>query len=549
MKNTNKLFSKSLCFLTLLVVLFWGCRKKDVFVEANSTQYQELKQQFFNVSATNDAEIKQLVNDIKKQDELLKFLPEFVRKNGMPKWDKVLYKTTNSASAIETKKIGSNSTGTAASSSTSTQPSQGVFFIPLQSNTSQKIKSYITAYKHNDSLYTYRLYNRDSLNTIKPSSTGAKNNLLNTQAVFGYFEKSVNNKDSIEVSSPSRSKIKNVQISFGAANNSSLSSNSNGGIISPTNGCTIEIAISISYTLELWVDGSGNLLALRETMVVQVYIAIDCSGGGGGGGCTCGSTPPSGGTIPGGGSSAPGYNNNYWWNYGSGWPWYTGNNNGYYDPNWNWWWTGYQGGGNLFPIEIIPDPTALGNFFDDPNVFEDDPMQITFDYDQNPWPTISNVLSSSQFVGYDYRNCIQLAIAQILKAGLRDLGYGSAFKVYDANGGSYPNIAKSGINYIITKLQAGKPVIVGVDNRHGTPSSSNADGKTDHFVTVVGSGQDSKGKYLTFYDNATNLESKGTSSLNKLYYDDATGIITGKSAVPYANAYGDYIVTQIRKNQ
>lgn len=72
---------------------------------------------------------------------------------------------------------------------------------------------------------------------------------------------------------------------------------------------------------------------------------------------------------------------------------------------------------------------------------------------------------------------------------------------------------------------------------------------TDHFVTIVGSGQDSQGTYLTFYDNATNIPSKGTSSLNKLYYDATTGIITGKSAVPYANAYSDYIVTQIRKNQ
>ncbi len=72
---------------------------------------------------------------------------------------------------------------------------------------------------------------------------------------------------------------------------------------------------------------------------------------------------------------------------------------------------------------------------------------------------------------------------------------------------------------------------------------------TDHFVTIVGSGQDSQGTYLTFYDNATNISSKGKSSLNKLYYDATTGIITGKSAVPYVNAYSDYIVTQIRKNQ
>jgi hypothetical protein len=208
------------------------------------------------------------------------------------------------------------------------------------------------------------------------------------------------------------------------------------------------------------------------------------------------------------------------------------------------------GGGGGFPIEIIPDPNILGDFFDDPNIFEDDPTQVTFDYNQDPWPTINNVLLPSQFVEYDHRNCLTLAIDQISKAGLRDLGYGSAFKVYDANGGPYPSIAKSGINYIFTKLQAGKPVIVGVDNRPGTPSSTNADGKTDHFVTIVGSGQNSQGKYLTFYDNATNLTSKGCSSNNKLYYDENTGIISGYSAANGAPPiYHDYIVTQIRKNQ
>uniref|UniRef100_UPI00083124D2 hypothetical protein n=1 Tax=Hydrotalea flava TaxID=714549 RepID=UPI00083124D2 len=248
------------------------------------------------------------------------------------------------------------------------------------------------------------------------------------------------------------------------------------------------------------------------------------------------------------------------WDYGTGYPYFPwnpgggisgGGGAGPYEPDWSWWWTGGGStGGGGFPYEIIPDANVLGDFVDDPNIFEDDPTQVTFDYNQDPWPTINNVLSPSQFVKYDYRNCLALAKDQIAKAGLRDLGYGSAFKVYDVNGGPYPSVAKTGINYIITKLQSGKPVIVGVDNRPGTPSSVNADGKTDHFITIVGSGQDSQGKYLTFYDNATNLTSKGCSSNNKLYYDETKGVITGYSAANGAPPiYYDYIVTQIRKNQ
>lgn len=105
-------------------------------------------------------------------------------------------------------------------------------------------------------------------------------------------------------------------------------------------------------------------------------------------------------------------------------------------------------------------------------------------------------------------------------------------------------------HYIITKLQSGKPIIVGVDNLPGTPSTQNADGKTDYFIVIVGSGMDAHGKYFTFFDNATNLESKSCSSNNKLYYDDNTGIISGYSAANGAPpTYHDYTVTQIRKNK
>lgn len=51
------------------------------------------------------------------------------------------------------------------------------------------------------------------------------------------------------------------------------------------------------------------------------------------------------------------------------------------------------------------------------------------------------------------KNCLTLAKAQIGKANVRNLGYGSAYKVYDDQGGPYPAVAKAGVEYIITKLQ------------------------------------------------------------------------------------------------
>ncbi len=498
----------------------------------------QLKEAFFDTRHTSDGEIKKLAANIEQQDSIFKFLPDFVKKNGIPKWEKVIYATREKSNL----KKGRSPEPSVKQSTLEQKENPGIFLIPLQAQNEDEVKAYITAYKHNDSLYTYRLYNKDSLNALKVTSSQSKNNLLNAMAVFGYFEKAINNVDSVTIKAPFNGAIKGVDIKLADAPQQKQKAKRNPTPLSQPyigpDGCIGIINIQISITSVIIYDPPYTFTTI-DWYTIQLYIGIYCN---------LNSTGDNSGDPYSGGSSGT----SNWWNYGSGWPTYTAS----YDPNWYGWWnTGLGSGGGeggmlfpLIPVELIPDPSIIGDFNDDPNIFEDDPIPITFDYDQKSWPEINSVLSPSQFVPYDFRNCLSLATDQISKAGLRDLGYGSAFKVQDANGGPYPDVAKQGINYIISKLEAGKPVIVGVDNRPGSPSSKNADGKTDHFVTIVGSGSDSNGNFLYFYDNATNIESKGTNSLNRLYYDETTGVISGKSAAPYANAYGDYIVTQIRKN-
>lgn len=65
---------------------------------------------------------------------------------------------------------------------------------------------------------------------------------------------------------------------------------------------------------------------------------------------------------------------------------------------------------------------------------------------------------------------------------------------------------------------------------------------------MTGMGSDNSGKYFTFYDNASGSASLGANPNNKLYYNQATGIISGTSATPYANGL-IYILTQIRKSK
>ena len=104
------------------------------------------------------------------------------------------------------------------------------------------------------------------------------------------------------------------------------------------------------------------------------------------------------------------------------------------------------------------------------------------------------------------------------------------------------------IEYINKALEDGVPVLAGVDNATGDPG--NHDKTTDHYIVIVGKGNDKKGNYYNFYDNATDNVDNGTSPQNKLYYDSETGKITGQSQNRYARTRErDYTITHIRETK
>lgn len=401
-KRHNGQFQKWTTAIVLVFAFFAGCRKYDNITTGPKQDYEELKTKFFNTNSTADSEIRKLAADIKKQDSIFKFLPDFVRKNGLPKWDKVIYKTSSNSkvSGGQNSSVFTNSITASAnsSSSTSNNDDQGVFFIPLQSQNSQEIKSYITAYKHNDSLYTYRLYNKDSLNAVQAGSTDTKNNLLNTQAVFGFFEKSINNVDSVNINAPVIATIKSVNISFDSPSSASSNNTVVTNSIASSSSCSMSISVTIEYSLEIWSD--GNSAWIVESVSVSMEIVIDCSGGGGGGGCGCG------GSSGGGSTGGVGYYDptvgGYWWNYGSGWPWYTGGGGGYNDPNWYWWWTG-GGGGTYIPsyYDYAVPPFTWTFSGDDGTTFTDpDPLiEPNFQFDpadnyETTYPRFTNMVKN-----------------------------------------------------------------------------------------------------------------------------------------------------------
>lgn len=186
----------------------------------------------------------------------------------------------------------------------------------------------------------------------------------------------------------------------------------------------------------------------------------------------------------------------------------------------------------------------------------DNTSYSTFNPQQQEWPTIQNIISVNQFVGWGAagikRNCMDYAKAQIAKKGYQISNYGvigQTFQIYTEQSGVNQANLENGLSYLKYALSNNIPVIVGVDDNPGNPG--NPDNSTDHFIVIIGMGSNSNGNYFQFYDNASGNVSQGTNPLNLLYYNSSTHKISGKSQCSgyFNNVSHDYIITQIRKSK
>ena len=224
--------------------------------------------------------------------------------------------------------------------------------------------------------------------------------------------------------------------------------------------------------------------------------------------------------------------------------------------------SGYVANLNEF-ISRNRNPTSrntTGDINNNPLGGYDTTIYSHFDPQQQTWPRINPIIPVSDFIGWGYpgieRNCFSYAKAQIAKKGYTVSNYfnnaGQTIQIYtELNGVNRSELSKA-LSYLTYALKNGIPVVVGVDNKSGSPNQQ-TDSTTDHFIVVVGMGTDSKGKYFQVFDNASSMspEDFGASSENKLYYDANKGIITGRTKTPFSqnSNYNPYIITMIRKSK
>lgn len=293
-------FPKLLTIVSLAfsIVFFYSCRK----IDKESTQINipdRLEQDFFKVPNNISQQLQDVVDDIKRQNDHHHFLNEFIRKNGLPVWNKVVANVPIVASNQLNNQTG---IGGRLNDTSGIE----IFLIPLRAADSS-VKTYIACVKDSGK-YKYDVYRRNTLTYLDTVSTPVKKFRRTMLSVFGYFEKSINNKDSIFVAGQYQNGIKEVSISFSSASQ-------NRGRISAakiTDGGSI---VQICYTI----DTSPQMrLSVVPVACVDVYVygtTLDTGIIGGGSTGSSGSGSGDGGGGGGGSAPSPNYNcpPDEWW--------------------------------------------------------------------------------------------------------------------------------------------------------------------------------------------------------------------------------------------
>jgi RHS repeat-associated protein len=133
---------------------------------------------------------------------------------------------------------------------------------------------------------------------------------------------------------------------------------------------------------------------------------------------------------------------------------------------------------------------------------------------------IAPVIPAEQYVGYGDvapNDCMGACKKHVAKQGLIIGGYNEAIQMFKSGNQGNPVNRGLGVDLIQKSIEGGNSIIVGVDFALNQKHNINTDNTTDHFITIVGRGNDDDGEFFTFYENGTSDQTTGTKiSKNKL---------------------------------
>ena len=163
--------------------------------------------------------------------------------------------------------------------------------------------------------------------------------------------------------------------------------------------------------------------------------------------------------------------------------------------------------------------------------------------------TIS-VADKVKFYGYrksDKVGCFRRSVEMINSAGYKTVPPDNSrvIQMTKANKDGVLEVqkdVKKGLEMIDKHLEESKPIIVGTDWKAG--DTGNHDKTTDHWIVIVGKGEDKNGVYYNYFDPQTSQNAVGTNSGNKLYIQK-DGTLKGdyRTGTDYERTY---TVTMVR---
>jgi hypothetical protein len=206
-------------------------------LEVQSPIDRESKGKFFQSTSHLQPEFQLLIENLKKQDSLKNFITQaWVQKNGLPVWDKTFSNLPdNSHSSFD------GGTG----------DDFYIYFTPLKSAQSNKIQSYIVSYQK-DTLQYHRLYNFEELLKITNPAKKIREEVVGVLSAFGYFEKIINNKNSLAIGEPFNITFENATMKWGSSTTSQVKSRSACADISVTGGVQVVMGWGYASSTICW---------------------------------------------------------------------------------------------------------------------------------------------------------------------------------------------------------------------------------------------------------------------------------------------------------